>query len=72
MGRLFDKGYFKLPLFCASIVLVGATLVTAQCKEYWQFLLVQGPVTGLACGVVLGPVLGAVAAYCTCIKERRA
>jgi MFS transporter, MCT family, solute carrier family 16 (monocarboxylic acid transporters), member 10 len=67
IGRLFDKGYFKLPLFCASIILVGATFVTAECKEYWQFLLVQGFIIGLACGVIFGPVLGAVATYCACV-----
>jgi len=71
VGRLFDKGYFKLPLFCASVILVGATFVTAECKEYWQFLLVQGFVIGLACGVIFGPVLGAVATYCKCMKENQ-
>jgi MCP family monocarboxylic acid transporter-like MFS transporter 10 len=51
------------------VILVGATFVTAECKEYWQFLLVQGFVIGLACGVIFGPVLGAVATYCKCVKE---
>ena len=71
IGRLFDKGHFKLPLFCASVVLVGATFVTAECTEYWQFLLVQGCVSGLACGVIFSPVLGAVATYCKCMKENQ-
>jgi MFS transporter, MCT family, solute carrier family 16 (monocarboxylic acid transporters), member 10 len=73
MGRLFDKGYFKLPLLCASVILVGATFIIAECKEYWEFLLVQGFVTGLACGVIFGPAIGAVATYCECTRggERR-
>ena len=69
VGRLFDKGYLKFPLFCASVTLVAATFVTAECKEYWQFLLVQGFIIGLACGVIFGPVLGVVATYCKCMKE---
>lgn len=69
IGRLFDKGHFKFPLFCASVTLVGGTFVTGECKEYWQFLVVQGLVSGTACGVIFGPVLGAVATYCKCMKE---
>jgi len=69
VGRLFDKGYFKFPLLCASVILVAATFVTAECKEYWQFLLVQGFVIGLTCGVIFGPLLGAVATYCKCMKR---
>jgi MFS family permease len=69
VGRLFDRGYFKLPLFCASVILVGATFATAECKEYWQFLLVQGLVIGLACGLAFSPVIAAVATYCKCMKE---
>jgi hypothetical protein len=46
-GRLFDIGYFKLPLVIASVVLVASTFLIAECKEYWQFLLCQGIATGV-------------------------
>lgn len=46
-GRLFDMGYFKLPLFIASSVLVTAAFLVAQCKEYWQLVLCQGIAVGV-------------------------
>jgi hypothetical protein len=46
-GRLLDMGYYKLPLGIASVFLVLCALLTAQCTEYWQFLLCQG----FGCGV---------------------
>lgn len=47
-GRLFDLGVFKLPLFVASCLMVLATFLTAECKQYWQFLLCQGFVVGVS------------------------
>jgi hypothetical protein len=41
-GRLFDIGYFRLPLLIASVNLVLCTLLIAECHEYWHFLLCQG------------------------------
>ncbi|KAF7793205.1 hypothetical protein EIP86_004314 [Pleurotus ostreatoroseus] len=61
IGRLFDMGIYKMPIFLASVMLVVCTILVAQCKEYWQFLLCQGIAVGLACGVIFGPTLGAVA-----------
>ncbi|KAI0923690.1 hypothetical protein AcW1_006580 [Taiwanofungus camphoratus] len=57
-GRLFDMGYFKLPLFIASSVLVTAAFLVAQCKEYWQLVLCQGIAVGFACGAIFGPMMG--------------
>jgi hypothetical protein len=47
-GRLFDLGHFKLPLFIASCLLVTATFLTAECREYWQFVLCQGIAVGVS------------------------
>ena len=41
-GRLFDMGYLRLPVGLASALLVACTFLTAECKEFWQFLLCQG------------------------------
>ncbi|KZT69233.1 MFS general substrate transporter [Daedalea quercina L-15889] len=57
-GRLFDMGHFKVPLFCASALLVAATFLVAECKEFWQFILCQGIAVGLGCGAIFGPTLG--------------
>ncbi|KAM5538089.1 hypothetical protein V8D89_008286 [Ganoderma adspersum] len=59
VGRIFDMGYVKLPLGLASALLVTATFLTAECKEYWQFLLCQGIAIGLACGTIFGIIMGA-------------
>ncbi len=42
VGRMFDLGYFRLPLFASSVLFVVCMFLTAECKEYWQFLLCQG------------------------------
>lgn len=47
-GRLVDFGYFKLPVGVGGAMLTLMTLLTAQCKEYWQFLLCQGIVFGVS------------------------
>ncbi|KAN0094728.1 Major facilitator superfamily domain containing protein [Tylopilus felleus] len=59
-GRLFDIGYFKIPYLLASCLLIACTFLVAECKVYWQFLLVQGIGIGLACGILFGPALGIV------------
>lgn len=47
VGRLFDLGHFRLPYLVGSIGVVLTTLLTAECKQYWQFLLVQGVLLGV-------------------------
>jgi hypothetical protein len=51
-GRLFDIGYFKIPYFFASCLLIVCTFLVAECKVYWQFFLVQG----LGIGVSFSPL----------------
>ncbi|KAJ7580755.1 major facilitator superfamily domain-containing protein [Mycena floridula] len=59
-GRLFDLGYFRLPLLCASIVMVIAAFLVAECTQYWHFILCQGIAVGLASGIVFGPLVGVI------------
>ncbi|KAL1661009.1 major facilitator superfamily domain-containing protein [Schizophyllum commune] len=59
-GRLFDLGYLKAPLFLATCVFVVATFLVAECTKYWHFLLCQGIVTGFACGIIFGPMMGII------------
>ena len=50
------------------MTLVVATVLTAECKEYWQLLLCQGLLTGFSCGMTLCPILAIVAQW---FKKRR-
>ncbi|KAK0467835.1 major facilitator superfamily domain-containing protein [Desarmillaria tabescens] len=59
-GRMFDIGCFKAPLLSASIILVLATFLIAECTQYWHFLLCQGFAIGLSCGMVFGPSVGII------------
>ncbi|KAF8065358.1 major facilitator superfamily domain-containing protein [Lyophyllum atratum] len=61
VGRLFDLGYFRTIFLTSSALLVTATFLVAECKEYWQFLLCQGIVIGLACGGIFGPTTAVIA-----------
>ncbi|KAI0780472.1 MFS general substrate transporter [Trametes elegans] len=58
VGRIFDMGWTKVPLGAASAVIVAVTFLTAECTEYWHFLLCQGIAMGLSCGVIFGIVMG--------------
>ena len=42
VGRLLDRGYLRLPVLVASVVFVICMFLTAECTQYWQFLLCQG------------------------------
>ena len=41
-GRLFDMGHLRLPVFVASTAFVACVFLTAQCTQYWHFVLCQG------------------------------
>ncbi|KIJ59680.1 hypothetical protein HYDPIDRAFT_43826 [Hydnomerulius pinastri MD-312] len=64
-GRLVDLDYFKGPCFVASCTIVACAFITAQCEKYWQFLLIQGIMTGLSSGVIFGTSLGIVSHWFT-------
>ncbi|KAG9043481.1 hypothetical protein FS837_009491 [Tulasnella sp. UAMH 9824] len=67
-GRLFDLGYLHIPLAVASSVLSLATILVAECTQYWHFLVTQGLVTGLASGFVFGPAMPIVSHW---FRKRR-
>lgn len=56
-GRMFDLGYFKIPCFAASCVIVASAFITAECTRFWQLFLVQGLGLGVCCGIMVGPAL---------------
>ncbi|KAF9523098.1 MFS general substrate transporter [Crepidotus variabilis] len=57
VGRMFDLGYHKMPLLGASALFILATFLTAECTQYWHFLLCQGI---LSCGTIYGPTMACV------------
>ncbi|RDX51747.1 MFS general substrate transporter [Lentinus brumalis] len=59
-GRLFDMGYLRLPVAVASALLVLCTFLTAQCTEFWHFLLCQGFGIGFASGTVFTAAVGTI------------
>jgi MCP family monocarboxylic acid transporter-like MFS transporter 10 len=68
VGRLFDKGYFCLTFMMANAVLILATFLVAECNAFWQVMLCQGVLTGLASGVMFSPILTILSHW---FKKRR-
>lgn len=68
-GRLFDIGWFKVPILAASLLLVVATILVGECTKYWQLFLCQGLATGIATGAIFGPVMAVLSHW---FKRRRA
>jgi MFS transporter, MCT family, solute carrier family 16 (monocarboxylic acid transporters), member 10 len=56
IGKLFDRGYFRLPFMLANTVLILATFLVAECTAFWQVVLCHGILTGVACGVMFSPI----------------
>ncbi|PIL26826.1 MFS general substrate transporter [Ganoderma sinense ZZ0214-1] len=50
VGRLFDMGYRRFLVFASSVLFVACTFLTAECTQYWQFLLCQGFGIGITSG----------------------
>lgn len=55
-GRLCDLGYFKRTLLIPSVIIVLATVITAECNKFWQLLVCQGMVIGICCGMISSPI----------------
>ncbi|KAG8958689.1 hypothetical protein FRC03_008917 [Tulasnella sp. 419] len=69
VGRLFDLGYLHTQLIPACLSIVVSTILVAECKVYWQFMLCQGIVTGLGCGFCFGSCLPTISHW---FKKKRA
>jgi len=57
VGRVFDLGYFRSIFLTGSVGLVVSTFIIAECKVYWQFLLVQGILVGVRYNLCFSLVL---------------
>ncbi|KAJ5782241.1 hypothetical protein N7457_004015 [Penicillium paradoxum] len=61
-GPLFDR-YGSKVVWPSSILFVFSVMMTSLCKEYYQFMLAQGVLEGIAAGMLMAPGLAAVGHY---------
>ncbi|KAF2768202.1 MFS general substrate transporter [Teratosphaeria nubilosa] len=59
-GPLFDLGYFRAMLLTGSLAATFALFMLSLCTRYYQILLAQGVLTGLATGLLYLPGLALV------------
>ncbi|KAJ7496845.1 major facilitator superfamily domain-containing protein [Mycena latifolia] len=67
-GHYFDRGHLRVPFFIASVGVVVATFLVAQCTQYWHFLLCQGFLVGISSGMLFGPIIAVIGHW---FKKRR-
>ncbi|KAI8986298.1 major facilitator superfamily domain-containing protein [Trametes punicea] len=63
LGRIFDAYGPRVILIPGSILLVVSTMMTSVCIKYYQFLLVQGLLTGLAYGMLFYPSFASISTH---------
>ncbi|KAH7099295.1 MFS general substrate transporter [Auriculariales sp. MPI-PUGE-AT-0066] len=68
-GPLFDMGHLKITQLFWSAILVASCFLIAECRTYWQYLLVQGFMVGISCGCLFGPSIAVLTHW---FKRRRA
>ncbi|KAG5787816.1 hypothetical protein H9Q69_013116 [Fusarium xylarioides] len=61
-GPMFDR-YGSWVLRPAAVTYVLATMMTSLCTEYWQFMLAQGILMGIAMAFLQIPAFAAVSQY---------
>ncbi|KAF7364487.1 Monocarboxylate permease [Mycena venus] len=55
VGRLVDYGFFRIPFVVGSILMIAGTFLISVCRLYWHFLLCQGFMIGVGCGLTYAP-----------------
>ncbi len=58
-GRIFDAGYLRHLILTGGFLIVFGLMMTSLITSYWQALLSQGICTGMGCGCLLIPSIGA-------------
>ncbi|EAW11604.1 MCT family MFS transporter [Aspergillus clavatus NRRL 1] len=61
-GPLFDR-YGAKVIVPAAVVYLFSVFMTSLCKEYWQFMLAQGVLGGMANGFTMSPSMAATPQY---------
>lgn len=64
-GPLSDRLGVKAVVIPAGLTLVFSVMMTSLSHEYYQFILAQGCLGGMACGMIFTPVVSCVGQYFT-------
>jgi MFS family permease len=67
-GPLFDAGYFRVLIGGANIMLPFGLMMTSLATKYWQLILAQGVVVGIAAGCLFVPSVALLPQY---FREKR-
>lgn len=59
---------FKAVVIPSGLILVFSVMMTSLCTEYYQFILAQGILGGMACGMIFTPVVSCVGQYFTTMR----
>ena len=62
-GRAIDAGYLRADLTIGITTTVFGMMMVSICREYWQFILAQGVVSGLGSGATFIPSVTVVGTY---------
>jgi MFS family permease len=61
-GPLFDR-YGAWVIRPAAVLYIFAIMMISLCTQYWQFMLAQGILNGLSCGLLMFPSMSATPQY---------
>ncbi|KAL2842425.1 putative monocarboxylate transporter, partial [Aspergillus pseudoustus] len=64
-GPLSDRLGVKAVVIPSGLTLVFSVMMTSLSREYYQFILAQGVLGGMACGMIFTPVVSCVGQYFT-------
>ncbi|PWN40033.1 MFS general substrate transporter [Ceraceosorus guamensis] len=63
VGRVFDAYGPKRLVFCGTLVLSFALMMTSLATQHWHFILAQGFVGGVGCALMFYPAPSSIASY---------
>lgn len=62
-GPLYDRGHLRALVRTGSVLVVLGLVITSVCNKYWQFMLVQGLLTGLGNAMFFVPSMALLPTY---------
>ena len=63
VGPIYDRGHLRLLLGCGTFGIVLGHMMLSLCTNFWQVLLAQGFLIGIAGGCIFVPALAIVQPY---------
>ncbi|KAJ9637428.1 uncharacterized protein PV06_04084 [Exophiala oligosperma] len=62
-GPIYDRGFLRALVWFGSFMVIFGLMTTSVCKEYWEFVLAQGFVTGIGAGCLFVPCVAVLPQY---------